>query len=226
VTAPPGTSEWSFPPVEQATPEGLVGVGADLEPATILDAYARGIFPMPIPEVRMVGWWSPDPRGVLPLERLHVSRSLRRSVRRFSTTVNRAFERVIAGCADPMRPHGWITPEIVSAYTRLHVLGAAHSVEVWSEDGTLVGGLYGVALGGLFAAESKFHRETDASKVALVRLVEELQRDGPAPSERLLDVQWCTPHLVSLGAIEISRGAYLRRLEEALAADPVAGFGR
>ena len=217
-------SSWAFPPVETATPEGLVGVGADLEPATILDAYARGIFPMPVAGSEFVGWWSPDPRGVLPLERFHVSRSLRRSWRRLRTTVNQAFDEVVAGCADPARAQGWISGEVVAAYTRLHRLGAAHSVETWDEEDRLVGGLYGVAIGGLFAAESKFHRVTDASKVALARLVEELGSRREA-REVLLDVQWCTPHLASLGAVEIGRDEYLRRLHSVLGAKP-AGFAR
>lgn len=216
---------WAFPPVEAATPEGLVGIGADLEPATILDAYTRGIFPMPIAEHDVLGWWSPDPRGVLPLGRFRSSRSLRRSERRLQTSINTAFEHVVEGCADPVRPHGWITPPIANAYTRLHELGAAHSVEVWDEDGELVGGLYGVAIGGLFAAESKFHRRADASKVALARLVCELA-DAETASQPsiLLDVQWCTPHLSSLGAVEIDRSTYLRRLARALARPGAPAF--
>ena len=219
------TRKWSFPPVASASPEGLVGIGADLEPTTLLDAYSRGIFPMPLGDEGLLAWWSPDPRGVLPLERLRVSRSLRRSLGRFQTTLNQAFEDVVAGCADPVRPHGWITPEIVGAYSRLHSYGAAHSVEVWDEDGSLVGGLYGVAIGGLFAAESKFHRASDASKVALVRLVEELMPAGQE-SGALLDVQWCTPHLASLGAIEVRRDEYLRRLAGALESDTPGCFAR
>jgi leucyl/phenylalanyl-tRNA--protein transferase len=217
-------SGWSFPPVERASPDGLLGVGGDLEPATLLDAYTRGIFPMPIPELGSVGWWSPDPRGVLPLESFHVSRTLRRSIRRFRTTLDIAFDQVIAGCADPARPYGWISPEIVSAYTRLHKAGAAHSVEVWDEEGALVGGLYGVSIGGLFTAESKFHRATDASKVALARLVDILRDAAGSSQAMLLDVQWSTPHLTSLGAIEIGRGEYLRRLDVALACASPAGF--
>ena len=225
VASPKGTSSWSFPPVEAATPDGLVGVGADLESGTILDAYARGIFPMPVPGVELVGWWSPDPRGVMPLEQFHVSRSLGRSSRRLRTSLNEAFDDVVAACADPARPHGWITAEVVAAYTRLHELGAAHSVETWDEEDRLVGGLYGVAIGGLFAAESKFHRVADASKVALARLVVELGSAGE-PSGALLDVQWCTPHLASLGAVEIGRSEYLRRLGRALERELPASFAR
>jgi len=156
-------------------------------------------------------WWSPDPRAVLEPERFHISRSLRRTRRRFEIRVNTAFEAVIDGCADPRRPHGWIDDEIRSAYVKLHALGWAHSVEAWDAEGRLAGGLYGVAIGRLFAAESMFHVATDASKAALAALVEILQDDA------LIDVQWQTPHLASLGAIEISREEYLRRLERALA---------
>jgi leucyl/phenylalanyl-tRNA--protein transferase len=156
-------------------------------------------------------WWSPDPRGVLDPGRFHVSRSLRRTRRRFEIRVNTAFAAVIDACADPRRPHGWITAEIRDAYVGLHELGWAHSVEAWDADGRLAGGLYGVAIGRLFAAESMFHVATDASKAALAALVERL---GP---DALIDVQWLTPHLASLGAIEIPREEYLRRLERALA---------
>jgi leucyl/phenylalanyl-tRNA--protein transferase len=158
-----------------------------------------------------LAWWSPDPRGVIPLDGVHVSRSLRRSCRRFQTRVDTSFEAVMRGCADPRRPHGWIDEEFIDAYVALHRLGWAHSVEVWC-DGRLVGGLYGVAIGGLFAAESKFHRERDASKVALVELVD-LMRTGGAT---LLDVQWTTPHLESLGAVDVPRPEYLGLLAAAI----------
>lgn len=195
---------------------GLVAVGADLEPGTILAAYRHGLFPMPIRR-RTVGWWSPDPRGVLPLDGLRVSRSLRRSCGRYEVRVDTAFDAVIDACADPSRPHGWIDGRIATAYRRLHALGWAHSVEAWTPDGELVGGLYGIAIGGLFAGESMFHDPEigrDASKVALLRLVRAMQRDdGP---ERLIDVQWRTDHLGSLGVIEIDRDEYLATLDELL----------
>lgn len=162
---------------------------------------------------RKVGWWSPDPRGILPLGGLRVSRSLRKARPRFRVTVDAAFDEVVSACADPARPHGWISREIREAYRRLHHLGWAHSVEAWDDDG-LAGGLYGVAIGGFFAGESMFHRRTDASKVALVRLVEGLGDDPGA----LLDVQWVTPHLASLGAVEVARPAYLELLGRALGA--------
>jgi leucyl/phenylalanyl-tRNA---protein transferase len=193
----------------------VVGVGADLEPGTLLAAYRGGLFPMPLRRGGDVAWWSPDPRGVIPLDALRVSHSLRRSCRRFEVRVDTEFEAVMRACADPSRPAGWIDEPFVAAYTRLHELGWAHSVEAWTRDDAgrdvLAGGLYGVAIGGLFAGESMFHRRTDASKVALVALVERL-REGCA---RLLDVQWVTPHLESLGAVEIPRIDYLDLLRDA-----------
>ncbi len=188
-----------------------MGVGADLEPGTLLAAYRSGLFPMRLHAQGPLAWWSPDPRGVIPLDSVHVSRSLRRSCRRFDLRVDTAFEAVMRGCADPRRPHGWIDEDFIAAYVALHRLGWAHSVEVWRDD-QLAGGLYGVAIGGLFAAESKFHRERDASKVAVVGLVE-LMHDGDAT---LLDVQWTTPHLESLGAVDVSRDEYLDLLAAAI----------
>lgn len=207
---PPATA-WQLPD-PSAHEQALVGVGADLAPGTLLAAYRSGLFPMPVR--RRIGWWSPLERGVLPLDGLVVSRSLRRSCRRFEVSVDTAFDEVVEGCAD-RDERTWITPQIHQAYRRLFDLGWAHSVETWNADGELVGGLYGVAIGGLFAGESMFHRETDASKVALVALVRLLSRDGDAAS-RLLDTQWLTPHLASLGCIEIPREEYLVRLRTAL----------
>jgi leucyl/phenylalanyl-tRNA---protein transferase len=184
--------------------------GADLEPGTILAAYRAGLFPMPITR-RRLGWWSPNPRGVLPMDGLIISKSLRRSCARYDTTSDTLFGSVMTRCADPRRPHGWIDQPFVDAYTRLHDMGWAHSVEVF-ENGNLVGGLYGLAIGGLFAGESMFHLATDASKVALVALVNHLRNQGFV----LVDVQWNTPHLASLGVVEIPRAAYLDRLDAAL----------
>ncbi|HEX5532926.1 MAG TPA: leucyl/phenylalanyl-tRNA--protein transferase [Actinomycetales bacterium] len=197
--------------------EDLVAAGADLEPSTLLAAYATGLFPMGLGRHGKppIGWWSPDPRGVLPLDHLHVSRSLRRSLRWFDVRFDTAFEQVVAGCADPRRPGRWITPEIAAAYRRLHRLGHAHSIEVFCGD-ELVGGLYGVEVGGLFAGESMFHRVTDASKAAVVALVRVLRSDGD--TRRLVDVQWRTPHLATLGVVEIPRSEYLGRLADAVAA--------
>ncbi len=199
--------------------EDLLAAGADLEVDTLVAAYRRGLFPMGLGEhgAPPIGWWSPDPRGVLPLRRLHVSRSLRRSLRRFEVRVDTAFDAVVAGCADPGRDGRWITPDVALAYGRLHRAGHAHSVETWS-GGELVGGLYGVSTAGLFAGESMFHTATDASKVAVVALVALLRSDGD--DRRLLDVQWSTPHLESLGVVEIARDDYLARLARALSAPP------
>ena len=176
----------------------------------MVTAYASGIFPMPVSR-RRLGWWSPDPRAVIPVDGLVVSRSLRRSMARYETRIDHDFARVIERCANIPRPHGWITPAIVDAYLDLHRLGIAHSIEAWDED-RLVGGLYGVSLGGLFAGGSMYHEATDASKVALARLVEEL---APVPGA-VLDVQWSTPHLTSLGAIDVSRDQYRTLLGTAL----------
>ena len=189
----------------------VVAVGADLEPGTLLQAYRKGLFPMHLPDGHL-GWWSPVDRAILPLRGLHISRSLRQSTRRFQVSVDADFEGVIQGCADSRRRDPWITEDFVEAYVQLHRLGWAHSVEVWDIDGRLVGGLYGVAVGGLFAGESMFHEVRDASKVALVHLVVVMNQGGG----RLLDVQWQTPHLESLGAVVIGRDAYIEKLTEAL----------
>jgi leucyl/phenylalanyl-tRNA--protein transferase len=172
---------------------------------------------MPLQREEVIAWWSPDPRSVIPLDGLRVTRSLHRSLRRFEIRIDTAFEEVIDTCADPTRAGSWITVAIRDAYLRLYELGWAHSVESWSlDDGTLAGGLYGVAVGGLFAGESMFHRATDASKAALVALVDRMRDDGAGGAGRLLDVQWLTPHLESVGAIEVSRAQYLQRLDATL----------
>jgi Leu/Phe-tRNA-protein transferase len=281
-----------MPDPEHADEDGIAGIGADLLPGTVLAAYRAGLFPMPLGGRRRpgpLGWWSPDPRGIIPLDGLRMSRSLRRSCARYEVRIDTAFEAVIDACAEPNRPGGWITSEIRNAYVALHRLGWAHSIETWTRpgDGTdrgaappeprgenrprssemgdshgprssemgdshgprssetssghgptvrrigpggndrtasephdaggsLVGGLYGVAIGGLFAGESMFHTATDASKVALVALVELLRSDGSDGAGRLLDVQWVTHHLATLGAVEVPRVAYLERLARAL----------
>jgi len=211
----PVASRYAFDLSVAVAGEDLIGVGADLEPGTLLAGYRSAVFPMGLGRHGRgpLGWWSPDPRGVLPLDALKVSRSLGKSLRTFEIRVDSAFDEVVAGCADVRRPGRWITPRIAESYRRLHDLGWAHSVECW-RDGRLAGGLYGVAIGGLFAGESMFHRETDASKAALVALVRILGQDGE--SGRLLDVQWRTEHLASLGVVEISRDEYRRRLQAAL----------
>ena len=206
----PPVSTWSFPLANTADENGLVGAGADLEPGTLLSAYRAGLFPMPLGDT--VGWWSPDPRGILPLSYMRVSRSLRRACRNFEIRIDSNFTAVVESCASPARPHGWINDDIKTAFEQLHKLGWAHSVEAW-QDGKLAGGLYGVAIGAFFAGESMFHTATDASKVALVALVDALKVTGGA----LIDVQWNTPHLVGLGAVEIERNGYLDLLAEATA---------
>jgi leucyl/phenylalanyl-tRNA--protein transferase len=215
-TEPPATG-WVFPDVAALPTDGrgddLVGMGADLEPGTLLAAYRQGLFPMPAEDFADgMLWWSPVQRGVLPLDRLRVSRSLRQSARRMEIRVDCAFAQVIDACGDPRRDGAWINDQIRFAYSRLHRLGWAHSVEAW-QGGELVGGLYGVAIDGLFAGESMFHRVRDASKVALMGLVDIL-RDEYA-DRRVLDVQWPTPHLASLGVVTVPRPAYLRMLGEA-----------
>jgi leucyl/phenylalanyl-tRNA--protein transferase len=219
----PPPTRWALPEAADAGDGEVAGVGADLEPGTLLAAYRRGLFPMRLSRGGPLGWWAPESRGVIPLDGLRVSRSLRRSRRRFTVTVDVEFTEVMRACADLRRPDGWIDESFIEAYTRLHELGWAHSIEVWSgadADGAnrgaaprLVGGLYGVAIGGMFAGESMFHTATDASKVALVDLVERLRAGGGV----LFDVQWCTPHLASLGAIEITREDYGARLADAIA---------
>ncbi len=210
---PPPTI-WEFPPSARFQPDDdLVATGADLEPGTVLAAYRRGIFPMPLGGRRApMAWFSPVRRGILRPQDLHVSRSLARSARRFEIRVDTACAEVIDACADPRRPSGWIDDQIRAAYLRLHALGWVHSVETW-RDGRLVGGLYGLAVGGLFAGESMFHHETDASKVALIGLVRMLD-DG---QHRLIDTQWQTAHLASLGVSEVLREEYLRLLADVLA---------
>ena len=214
---PVGDSRWRFPPPEQWPEQDVIAAGADLEPATVIAAYRRGIFPMPldVPDRSepLLAWWSPESRGILPLDQLRLTRSLRQSARHFEVRVDSCFTDVIRECANPARPSAWIAPEFIAAYTRLHELGWAHSVEVFDRNGALAGGLYGVRINGLFAGESMFHRATDASKVALVFLVDWLHDVGA----ELLDVQWTTPHLESLGAIDISRDEYLGRLASAVA---------
>ncbi len=185
---------------------GLVAVGGDLSVPRLLLAYRSGLFPWTADPVT---WWSPDPRGIFELDGFHVSRSLARTLRKggFEVTFDRAFREVITACAKTRRPGGWISKEFIAAYTALHEAGHAHSVECWRA-GELVGGVYGVAVGGLFAGESMFHRADDASKVALFHLVGRLRERG----FMLFDTQMVTPVTRQLGATEVSRSKYLRRL--------------
>lgn len=221
---PLGRSGWNMAGQDVHVPGDLIAVGADLEPSTLIEAYRNGLFPMPVLDEgdsagshtcrsageTQLGWYSPNPRAIIEPHQLKISRSLARSRRRYQTTINKDFAGVIANCADPTRPGGWITPEVTRAYSQLHKLGWAHSVETWNGK-ELVGGLYGVQINKFFAGESMFQHQTDASKVALIALSEALiERQA-----LLLDVQWITEHLQSLGAIELSRFEYLERLRRA-----------
>lgn len=209
-------SDLRFPPVEQASPDGLLAVGGDLRQERLLEAYRHGIFPW-YSDDQPILWWSPDPRTILFPDKLHVSRSLKRSLRPglFTVTLDRCFRDVMQHCAEPrpQYPDGgtWITAEMLEAYRRLHELGYAHSVEAWQE-GKLVGGLYGVAIGGAFFAESMFSRVSDASKVALVSLVRQLQAWGFS----LMDCQQASHHVMALGAESIPRRDFLDHLTAAL----------
>lgn len=202
--------------------QDLIAFSDEFDLYMALAAYRSGAFPMALPGAsfeQTMGWWSPVRRGIIELDDLRISRSLLKSARRYSTTIDLAFDQVLERCADPARPDGWIDAEIKRVFTEGHRAGVVHSVETWDAAGSLVGGLYGVSLWGLFAGESMFHdpeHGRDASKVALGRLVNELRArpDGDA----LLDVQWQTEHLASLGASEISRDDYLARLDCALRA--------
>ena len=211
-----------FPSPLVTSADGLVCVGGRLSTEWLLDAYRHGIFPWPVWDDEPMAWWSLDPRAIIELDGLHISRRLARTLQaeKFSTTYDRDFEAVIRGCATAPGRVGetWLMPAMIDAYCELHRLGHAHSVEVWC-DGKLAGGTYGVSIGGVFAAESMFHRVTDASKVAVVRLVEHLRARG----YQLLDIQQWTPHTGRLGAVEIPRGEYLRRL--AAARDLPVTFG-
>lgn len=214
---------FEFPPLEAATPEGLLAVGGDLRPERLLVAYRRGIFPW-YSVGQPILWWSPDPRAVLLPEELKIARSLRKVLRakKFEVSFDHRFRDVMLACAAPRSsPAGggtWITPDMVEAYCALHERGFAHSVESWRGD-KLAGGLYGVALGGVFFGESMFSRVADASKVAFVRLVRQLVRWGFT----LIDCQQYTPHLARFGAREIPRAEFVRRLNAALALPDRAG---
>lgn len=198
-----------FPDPRKFDGQGLVAIGGDLRAERLLAAYGAGVFPW-YAEGYVPMWWSPDPRALLDPEHLHVARSLQRRLRRggFRLTWNSCLPRVMRECARGRREGTWIVPDMVDAYSRLHRLGHVHSLEVWN-DTELVGGVYGVQVGALFAAESMFHRQTDMSKVALVALVRSLFAAGA----RLLDVQFASPHLDSMGVFEVPRAEYLRRLD-------------
>ena len=204
---------WTFPSPHDWDEDDVVAMGADLAPDTLLYAYSHGMFPMYVDKRhRNLGWWSPMKRGVIPLDGLRISRSMRQSARRFSCTINSDFVAVMQRCADLRTDGNWIDNEFISAYTQLHTLGHAHSVEVRNARNELVGGLYGVRINGFFAGESMFHLEDDASKVALMHLVDLMNLAGMT----LLDTQWCTDHLASLGCISVPRTQYLGLLRQAI----------
>lgn len=214
------TTQIRFPPVEMADADGLLMLGGSLTTGWLLAAYRRGIFPWPFDDddTAPVAWWSPDPRAVFEPERFRISRRLRSTLRsgKFQITVNADFAGVVAGCAAPRRNSEgtWITKSLAQGFLRLHELGYAHSVEAWFA-GRLVGGVYGVAMGAYFSAESMFHRTTDASKVALAHLMQRLGERGYT----LVDIQQRTSHTTGLGATEIRRHVFLQRLKHALAQD-------
>ena len=209
---PPTECRWTFPsPDLWPDDDDIVAAGADLETDTLLYAYAHGMFPMFVNK-RNLAWWSPVDRGVIPLDGLRVTRSMQQSAKKFTCTVNQAFTEVMTLCGSMRTDGNWINQHFIDAYTDLHEEGHAHSVEVWNEVGDLVGGLYGVRINKFFAGESMFHIETDASKVALMYLVQLMTLD----SMELLDTQWRTDHLESLGCIAIPREKYLQLLASAI----------
>jgi len=212
VPVEPPPCRWELPDPRDADENDIVGIGADLEPATLLAAYRTGMFPMRLGRNAPIAWWSPDPRGIVPLDAFHAPRRLLRYMKQFEFAFDRDFEGVIDGCA---RPVTWISSEIREAYVALHRKGIAHSVEAW-KDGRLAGGLYGVHISGAFMAESMFHVVSNASGACLVRLVEHLRSRGFG----LLDIQQVLPNTARYGAIEVSRAEYLRRLEAALRLSP------
>lgn len=216
---PLDASVWDFPIPEQMPKDDLVTLGADLKPETLIDSYKHGIFPMhlQIENKREIGWWSPQQRGILPLNKINISSSLKKSMKKYYVTFDQDFDAVIEGCGDDKRPKGWINKDIKTAYKKLFELGYVHSVEVWNKKDELVGGLYGVEVNGLFAGESMFHKQTDASKTAMVYLVNQLKEAG---GERIFDVQWQTPHLKSMGVIKISRAKYISLLPEVMNTTP------
>jgi len=201
---------WALPHPSEADEDGVVGTGADLEPGTLADAYYRGIFPWPHQDLPLP-WFSPNPRAVIAASDIQVSRSLRTLMHKVTwhTTINTSFRQVMMACAEREDDDTWITNDIINAYTRLHELSWAHSIEIWDDD-RLIGGVYGVQLGGVFTAESMFFRQSNASKVALVALCHRFSEAGG----ELIDAQVLTPHLASMGAIDVPRAAFLRQLEQ------------
>ena len=206
---------FNFPDPSLADPDGLLAVGGNLEPETLLSAYQQGIFPW-FDEDTPILWWSPDPRAILEFDNLYISKRLARTIRtnKFQVTFNQDFDAVVKGCTYRPEEGTWITPEVANAYGEFHRRGHAHSVEVWQQ-GILVGGLYGVAIGGLFAGESMFSTVSDASKIALVALVSRLKEKG----YQLFDLQIINEHTSTMGATEIPRDDYLARVKTAIKKD-------
>lgn len=209
--------QYSFEDITKIDPKisDLISIGADLEITTLIGAYSKGYFPMEVGdenENKVVGWFSPLERGIIPLDKLHVTKSMKKSAKKYTCTIDKEFENVMRGCMTAPRKHGWINEAFIESYTKLFENGLAHSVEVY-EGKNLVGGLYGVSFGRFFAGESMFSLKTDASKVALMKLIEHLNAEGAI----LLDTQWLTDHLARLGAIEIPRSKYSQLLDKALA---------
>jgi leucyl/phenylalanyl-tRNA--protein transferase len=216
---PPAT-EVRFPEPRRVRRD-VIAVGTDFRPGTLLTAYRMGIFPWPQASRagdELVAWFSPDPRALLSLGELHWSRSLRRTLRHhpFRITVDAAFRDVMIACGKEREEGTWITPDVIAGYTQLNELGWAHSLEVWRGHNELVGGIYGVAIGGSFAAESMFHRVTDASKIAFATLAERLREGG----YQIFDAQVMNPHLESLGCVPVRRSEYLERLAKAVTTRP------
>jgi leucyl/phenylalanyl-tRNA--protein transferase len=212
----PGPTSWDFGIELRPDANGLIAVGADLEPSTLIAAYRRGLFPMNIdPNGANLGWWSPDPRGIIVPAEFRVHRSMRRALSGFRVLLDHDFRAVVMACMETPRPSGWITPRFVDAYETLYEMGWAHSVGVYRDE-VLVGGLYGVSVGGLFSGESMFHSVSEASKVAMWAVVHVLSK---AHADVMFDVQWLTPHLSYMGGSEIARQTYLDRLFFAVDAD-------
>lgn len=203
----------------------LTKFGSTWDPEVLLTAYRTGLFPMPYEidgQESAIGWWSPEPRAVFCPDEIHISNSMQSALKKFTVTVDADFEAVIRACGNPDRASGWINEDVVSAFTSLHRIGVAHSIEVWDLDGKLAGGLYGLELGGLFAGESMFHSTTNASKVALIHLAG-LLNDG---SGRVIDTQWMTEHLKSMGAKPINRREYCQNLPKLLEIAPILSVPR
>lgn len=220
---------YDFPDVSEIgdEPGDLITIGADLEPPTLVYAYSKALFPMYVNtedkeflEIPL-GWFSPEKRGIFEIDKLKVSRSMKQSAKKYECKINHSFKEMMVMCQTVPRHGGWITDDFIEAYTKLHKLGFAHSVETY-EDGELVGGLYGVGFGNFFAGESMVHTKRDASKVALLHLFQFIKSQIRDSSQFLLDAQWLTPHLASLGAQEVPRSEYISRLNKTISQSAIS----